>query len=171
MSASSYATYLRQQSHIDYGVVQVISLTLRRLLPETMYTVSAEDYETTVKEFNETDDPSTLRFCLHQILEQVAESNIDKIALRCANKALTFGELNAFANRFARVLVQRGIRNGDLIGVALDRSVDLVVVLLAVLKTGATYVPIDPAFPAKRLKQMMDDACPKLLIASGNTLE
>ncbi|KAI0121285.1 polyketide synthase [Xylariales sp. AK1849] len=133
--------------------------------------VSAEDCRTTVMEFNDTDDSTTLRLCLHQLFEHVAENYSDKIALICANTTLIFGELNAFANRFARVLVQRGIGNGDLIGVALDRSVDLVAVLLAVLKTGATYVPIDPAFPTERINQMMDDACPKLVITDGNTLE
>jgi reducing polyketide synthase SwnK len=135
-----------------------------------MYSVSAGDYQKTIK-FSNTDDSTTLQLCLHQLLEHVAENHSDKIALICGNTTFTFGELNAVANRFARVLVQRGISNGDLIGVALDRSVDLVAVLLAVLKIGATYVPIDPAFPAERIKQMMDDACPKLLITEGNTLE
>ncbi|RYP63027.1 hypothetical protein DL770_009479 [Monosporascus sp. CRB-9-2] len=136
-----------------------------------MHLVSAEDYQTTVRAFNDTEDSTTLGLCLHQLLEHVTENHKDKIALICANTTLTFGELNAFANRLARALVQRGIRNGDLIGVALDRSVDLVAVLLAVLKTGAAYVPIDPAFPAERISQMMDDACPKLLITGGNVLE
>ncbi|KAI0006354.1 hypothetical protein F4779DRAFT_620711 [Xylariaceae sp. FL0662B] len=133
--------------------------------------ISAEDSQTVVKEFNDTDDPTTLGLCLHRLLEHSAENYSDKISLICADTTLTFGELNAFANRLARVLVQRGISNGDLIGVVLDRSVNLVAVLLAVLKTGATYVPIDPAFPADRINQMMDDACPKLLITDGNTLE
>ncbi|KAI1085298.1 hypothetical protein F5B20DRAFT_590055 [Whalleya microplaca] len=136
-----------------------------------MSVVSAEDCETTVKEFNDTDDSITLRLCLYQLLEQVTEKYSDKIALICADTTLTFGELNALANRLARVLVQRGIKNGDLIGVALDRSVNLVAVLLAVWKTGATYIPIDPAFPAERINQMMDDASPRLLITGGNTLE
>ncbi|ERF68696.1 hypothetical protein EPUS_05757 [Endocarpon pusillum Z07020] len=136
-----------------------------------MACVSAEDYQTTAKEFNNTDDSTTLQLCLHQLFEHAAEKYSGKIALICANRTLTFGELNAAANRFARVLIQQGIRNGDLVGVALDRSVNLVAVLLAVLKTGATYVPIDPAFPAERIKQMMEDACPKLLITGDNTLE
>ncbi|ORY60966.1 uncharacterized protein BCR38DRAFT_349734 [Pseudomassariella vexata] len=134
-----------------------------------MHFASAEGCQTAIKEFNDTDDSATLRLCLHQLLEHITENYSDKIALTCANTTLTFGELNAFANRFARVLVQQGVTNGNLIGVALDRSVDLVAVLLAVWKTGATYVPIDPALPAERIKQMMDDACPKLLITGGNT--
>ncbi|RYP05214.1 hypothetical protein DL765_009911 [Monosporascus sp. GIB2] len=136
-----------------------------------MHLVSVDGSQTTVKRFNDTNDSTTLQLCLHQLLKYVSENHSDKTALICANTTLTFGELNVFANRLARALVQRGVRNGDLIGVALDRSVDLVAVLLAVLKTGAAYVPIDPAFPAERIFQMMDDACPKLLITGRNILK
>ncbi|KAI1637424.1 hypothetical protein F4809DRAFT_640479 [Biscogniauxia mediterranea] len=118
--------------------------------------VSADDCQTSVDEFNDTDDPTTMELCLNQLLKQVTENYNDKIALVCGNSALTFGELNA---------------HGDFIGVALDRSVNLVAVLLAVMKTGAAYVPIDPAFPAERINKMMEDAYPKLLITGGNTLE
>ncbi|KAK9778851.1 putative Polyketide synthase [Seiridium cardinale] len=136
-----------------------------------MQSVSAENCQTSPTGFNDTGDPTTLQLCLHELLEHVAENYSGKVALACADKTLTYAELNTFANRFARALVKRGIRNGDIIGVALDRSVDLVAVLLAVMKTGATYVPIDPAFPAERINQMMEDACPKLLIIGGETTE
>ncbi|KAI0602189.1 hypothetical protein F4775DRAFT_227770 [Biscogniauxia sp. FL1348] len=133
--------------------------------------VTADDSQTSVKGFNDTDDPTTLGLCLHRLLEQVTENYNDKTALICGDSALTFGDLNKLVNRLTRVLIRRGVRHGDLIGVALDRSVNLVAVLLAVMKTGAAYVPIDPAFPAERINQMMEDACPKLLITDGNILE
>ena len=131
-----------------------------------------EDYQQTViRVFNDTDDHTTLGLCLHNLFEHAAEKYNSKTALVCGDTAATFGSLNQLANRFARVLTQRGIGNGDLIGVALDRSIDLVAVLLAVLKTGATYIPIDPGFPTERIEQMMEDACPKLLIMSNDILE
>jgi amino acid adenylation domain-containing protein/thioester reductase-like protein len=138
-----------------------------------LVSVADDQDQVTVKEFrvDDTDDSTRLRLCLHELLEDVTEKYSDKIALVCGNTTLTFGELNSFANRFARILVQRGIGNGDLVGVALDRSVDLVAVLLAVLKTGAAYVPIEPAFPKERIQQIMDDACPKLLVTGANILE
>ncbi|KAK3360613.1 polyketide synthase [Lasiosphaeria hispida] len=137
-----------------------------------MYFSSAKDgqYQGPVEEFraDDTEDSARLRLCVHELLEQTADKYSDNIALICGNTALTFGEVNSFANRFARVLVQRGVGNGDLVGVAMDRSVNLVVALLAVWKTGAAYVPIEPAFPAERINQMIDDACLKLLITEAN---
>ena len=118
-----------------------------------------------------TDDSTSLGLCLHELVEQVTEKYGDKIALVCGHTTLSFKQLNSFANRFARVLIQRGIGNGDLVGVAIERSVELVAVLLAVLKTGAAYVPIDPVIPAERINQMVVDACPKLLVTDDNTLK
>ena len=135
-------------------------------------TALTEDYQQeTINQFNDTDDQSTLGLCLHQVFEHAAEKYNGTTALVCGDKSATFGSLNQLANCFASVLIQRGIRNGDLIGVALDRSVDFVAVLLAVLKTGATYIPIDPAFPTERIEQMMEDAHPKLLIVGNDILE
>ncbi|KAF2469221.1 nonribosomal peptide synthetase 7 [Lindgomyces ingoldianus] len=130
---------------------------------------SAADYQTIIGQFNATDDATTLGHCLHHLLQHAADSHLDKTALICADTELTYGGLNALANRFARVLVERGIGRGDFVGIALERSVDLVVVLLAVLKTGAAYVPIDPAFPADRISYMIDDARPKLIVVGAST--
>ncbi|KAK7998467.1 hypothetical protein PG989_006507 [Apiospora arundinis] len=106
--------------------------------------------------------------CFHQLFERTAETYSNKTALICGDATLTFGELNAQSNRFARVLVRRGgVGPGDVVGVALDRSIDLVVVLLAVMKTGAAYVPIDPWLPVERKAQMMEDATPKVLVTDN----
>ena len=108
--------------------------------------------------------------CFHQLFERAAAAYSTNQALICGGAALTYRELNEQANRFARVLMGRGIGRGDMVGVALDRSVDLIAVLLAVMKTGATYVPIDPSLPAERINQMMEDANPKLLVADASAL-
>ncbi|KAH8891135.1 polyketide synthase [Thozetella sp. PMI_491] len=136
-----------------------------------MEPIATERVQTAVTECNTTDDANTLGLCLHELFETAVERYRNNIALVCANEELTFGDLNALANRFGRILVGHGVRNGDLVGVALDRSVHLVAALLAVLKTGATYVPIDPAFPAARINQMMEDACPKILITGDDAFE
>ncbi|UNI18430.1 putative PKS/NRPS-like protein biosynthetic cluster [Purpureocillium takamizusanense] len=84
---------------------------------------------------------------------------------------LTYRDLDASANWLASILLDRGVQCGDLVGVALDRSIDLVVALVAVLKAGAAYVPIDTSLPRKRIRQMMVDACPSLVIASPSMLD
>lgn len=128
-----------------------------------MNAISAIDYQTLIKQFNGTDDATTLGHCLPHLLRHAAESHLDKTALICADTKLTFGGLNILANRFVHVLVDRGIGRGNFVGIALVRSIDLVVVLLAVLKTGAADMPVDPAFPTDRISHMIDDADRSLL--------
>ncbi len=80
--------------------------------------------------------------------------------------SLLYGELNARANRLARLLVGRGVGPESLVGVLMGRSVDLVVALLAVLKAGGAYVPIDPDYPADRIAYMLDDAQPAVVLTT-----
>ena len=122
-----------------------------------------------VDDFNLTHDPTALGHCIPRLLEKSVTSYSSKTALISADTELTFDEFNARANRFARHLVGQGLGRGDLVGVVLNRTVDLVVVLLAVLKSGAAYIPIDPTLPTERIRQMMDDAGPKLGVASTDT--
>ncbi|MEU4768131.1 amino acid adenylation domain-containing protein [Actinosynnema sp. NPDC023794] len=95
--------------------------------------------------------------------EQVARRPDDP-AVTSAGTTLTYAELNARANRLAHLLVERGAGPDRLVAVALPRSVELVVAVLAVLKAGAAYVPVDPNYPAARIDFMLSDARPLLVI-------
>lgn len=136
-----------------------------------MSIMSPAERRTIVEEFNDTHNAALLGHCLPKLLERTAKAHLGKTALICAGTEITYGELNTRANRFAHVLVERGIGRGDLVGVALDRSIDVVVVLVAVLKSGAAYVPIDPTLPTERMRHMMADALPKLIVAAGGTID
>ncbi|KAI1340805.1 hypothetical protein F5Y15DRAFT_406680 [Xylariaceae sp. FL0016] len=136
-----------------------------------MASLSTEEFQTIVRDFNNTDDLSTLHLCFHQLFEHAISEYHDKTAIVCGNRILTYQELNALTNRLARGLIQKGVRSGDIVGVALDRSADLVAILIAVWKAGAAYVPIDPAFPADRISQMLEDASPKLVVTSSELTE
>ena len=134
-------------------------------------TITEQDRQILIEQFNATDDATTLGFCLPQLFEHAAESYSNNIAVISSNTELTYQTLNALANCLARVLVEeRGVGRGDMVCVALDRSIDLIIAVLAVLKSGAAYVPIDPTFPAERITHVMDDAGPKLVITSDSTL-
>nr|WP_104789760.1 non-ribosomal peptide synthetase [Streptomyces sp. QL37]PPQ60335.1 non-ribosomal peptide synthetase [Streptomyces sp. QL37] len=100
------------------------------------------------------------------LFEQWARRTPDAPAVRDAGTTLTYGELDARADAVAHHLAARGIGPEDRVAVALPRTHDLVVTLLAILKAGAAYVPLDPDYPAPRLSYMLDDARPRLLLTT-----
>ncbi|KAF3406729.1 Narbonolide/10-deoxymethynolide synthase PikA1, modules 1 and 2 [Talaromyces pinophilus] len=118
-----------------------------------------------------TAEATTAGGCVHHLFEHTVNSYPDNIALIGGTHELSFQQLNTLANHFASALVRRGVGRGDLVAIALDRSVDLVVALLGVLKSGAAYVPVDIGFPIRRIRQMMDDAGPKFVICRDSTLD
>lgn len=130
--------------------------------------ISDQDYQTLINDFNATDDRSLLGSRLDQLFEKVVDSFPNNIALIHNENEVSFKELNASANILARGLAKRGLQHGDVVGLAVSRSIDLLVVMLAVLKLGAAYVPIDPSFPTKRIDQMVEDAGPKLILLSDS---
>ncbi|SPE64107.1 Dimodular nonribosomal peptide synthase [Streptomyces netropsis] len=85
-------------------------------------------------------------------------------AVSCGDDALDYGELNARANRLARALIRRGAGPGRTVAVVLPRSVDLVTAILAVTKTGAAYLPVDPRWPADRVETILADAAPAYVL-------
>ncbi|MCX4825447.1 amino acid adenylation domain-containing protein [Streptomyces sp. NBC_01142] len=104
---------------------------------------------------------------LPELFRAQAAKTPDAPAVTCDGTTLTYRELNARANRLARLLVARGAGPEQLVAVALPRSVDLVVALLAVLTAGAAYLPVDPDYPAERVSFMLEDACPALLLSTA----
>ena len=81
-------------------------------------------------------------------------------------RRLTYGELNARANRLAHELIRRGVGPEGVVGIALERSVELVVAVLGTLKAGAAYLPLDPGYPAERLGQMVAAARPVVVVST-----
>ncbi|WP_433337018.1 amino acid adenylation domain-containing protein [Spirillospora sp. CA-294931] len=104
------------------------------------------------------------RATIPALFEAQAASRPDAVAVRFEGRSLTYGELNASANRLARRLVREGVGTEDLVALKFERSPDLVVAILATLKAGAAYVPIDPDYPADRIASMVRDARPVLTL-------
>ncbi|MGZ4988931.1 MAG: amino acid adenylation domain-containing protein, partial [Limisphaerales bacterium] len=99
-----------------------------------------------------------------QIFERQVTESPSRTAVSCGGTALTYEELNARSNQLAHLLRTSGIKPGSRVGLFLDRSINTVVAILGVLKSGAAYVPMDPAYPWERLKFIMDDAGVALVI-------
>ena len=108
--------------------------------------------------------------CVHQLFEQVAEQAASRTAVEFGGQSLTYGQLNAKANRLANCLRESGVTPDSFVGIYLERSLDLVVGLLAILKAGAAYVPMDPSFPPDRLAYMMNDADISVLVTQSSLL-
>ncbi|MEW2514711.1 amino acid adenylation domain-containing protein [Streptomyces sp. NPDC046870] len=103
---------------------------------------------------------------LHDAVRAVALAQPDRTAVSAEDGTLTYAELDARATAWAHALRERGAGRGGFVGVCLDRTADLVVALLAVLKTGAAYVPLDPHYPADRLRLTAEDAGLSLVLTT-----
>ncbi|WBB71831.1 amino acid adenylation domain-containing protein [Micromonospora sp. WMMD1128] len=105
--------------------------------------------------------------CLHRMVAAQAARTPQAEAVRHGDATLSYRDLDEAANRLARVLLARGVARGDRVGVCLPRTPDLVVALLAVLRAGAAYVPLDPAYPAARVAFMTADSGARLVLTTA----
>lgn len=102
--------------------------------------------------------------CLHTLIERRAAAEPARTALVCGDVTLSYGELNARANRLGRRLRAAGAGPGDLVAVFAGRAAESVVAMLAVLKTGAAYVPVEPSQPADRVRRILADSGVRLAV-------
>jgi amino acid adenylation domain-containing protein len=104
---------------------------------------------------------------VHAVFEARAGSDPDAVAIESEGAAITYGDLDARASRLARALVEAGATAERPIGVHIDRSIDMVVALLAILKTGAAFVPLDPSLPVERIHAIVADADLQLIVTQA----
>ena len=118
-------------------------------------------------EFNNTACEYPRELCVHELFEQQVERTPDAVALVFEDQQLSYNELNARANRLARYLRKHGVGEETPVGLCLERSLDLVVSILGILKAGGTYVPLDADYPVKRLENMLELAEVKHLVTQS----
>ncbi|MBW4454435.1 MAG: amino acid adenylation domain-containing protein [Nostoc indistinguendum CM1-VF10] len=109
--------------------------------------------------------------CLHQIFEAQVEKNPDAIAVVFENEYLTYKELNQRANQLAHYLQKQGVKKEVLVGICVERSLYMVISIIAILKAGGAYVPLDTAYPKERLGYMLADAQISVLLTQKHLLE
>ncbi|HEV2735631.1 MAG TPA: amino acid adenylation domain-containing protein, partial [Longimicrobiaceae bacterium] len=117
-----------------------------------------------VGEWNRTEAEYPGHLCVHQLFEAQVRRAPGAVAVAGAGGTLTYGELNARANRLAHFLAGRGVGPDVRVALCLERSPDMMVAVLAVLKAGGAYVPLDPHYPEDRLRYMLADSRPAMLL-------
>jgi amino acid adenylation domain-containing protein len=121
--------------------------------------------------FNDTAHPFPHDALIHQLFEQQARQQPDAIAVVYETQRISYRELNERANQIAHSLIGLGLRPDDRVAVCLERSLEMVIALLGILKAGACYVPLDPAYPAERLAHMLRDSAPVALLTQRPLLD
>jgi amino acid adenylation domain-containing protein len=126
--------------------------------------LSSEEEEQQISTWNNTARSFPSNSCLHHLFEEQVDRTPDATALRCGSIQLSYTELNQRADALARYLVSQGLPTESLVAVCLPRSPEMVVSLLAVLKAGGAYLPLDLSSPPRRLNAILKEAQPRLLI-------
>jgi len=103
---------------------------------------------------------------LVSLIHEVAVQHPGKIAIEYKQQKISYKDLNEKSNQFAALLIQQGIETGQAIGLAVDRSPEMIIALLAIMKSGAAYIPLDPEYPKERIEYMLEDSNAKILITS-----
>ncbi|CAG8999283.1 MAG: Tyrocidine synthase 3 [Candidatus Celerinatantimonas neptuna] len=164
-NASMYSETLLD-THIK-RIIHFISSVKNYLdLPFGLYSfVSEGERQIILKQFNGTQEPFQKPCCVHHLFENQVKHYPDEIAVECNGQRLTYSELNGQANQLAHWFIEKGITPDSRIAILLDRSCELIVVMLAALKAGAGYIPMDTKYPTQRLQYMIEDSQPQILMS------
>ncbi len=164
-----YATDLYSRATIERLAGQFVTLLDGMVADEQQQVdrlplLRREQIAEIVQDFNRTQVNFAQGLGLHELFEAQVQEDCAALALVSDDERLSYAELNRRANQVAHYLRGRGVIPDDRVGLCMERSVDLVVALLGVLKAGAAYVPLDPAYPLDRLAYMIGDSAPVVLV-------
>jgi amino acid adenylation domain-containing protein len=160
-----HATAERMVRHLERVLEQVADHPDRRA--SALELMDAAERARVVEEWNRTAAPYPADRCIHQLVQAQAARTPDAVAAIHDHDRLTYGALNARANRLAHHLRGVGVGPEVRVGICLHRGLDLLAALLAVLKAGGAYVPLDPAYPAERLENTLADAGAPVIVTQA----
>lgn len=156
------STIVRLQGHLLTLLQGAMQSPEQGMADLPLLTVSEEQY--LVQELSSSFTLETSPFCFHELFEAQVERTPEAVAALFEDQAVTYQQLNARANRLARHLQELGVGKDLLVGLCVERSLEMLVALLAVFKAGGAYLPLDPTYPVERLNFMLEDAQAPVLI-------
>jgi amino acid adenylation domain-containing protein len=162
-------TISRMLDHFQTLLQEVAAYPERRLADLSLLSVA--ERQQVLVDWNATDTPEPQTVALHQLLEAQVERTPDAVALLADHGQLTYRHLNQHANQLAHHLQTLGVGPDVLVGLCMERSLEMVIGLLGILKAGGAYVPLDPAYPSDRLAFMLHDAHVSVLVTQPQLLE
>ncbi|WP_339102103.1 amino acid adenylation domain-containing protein [Pseudomonas sp. G166] len=160
------------------GYVQHTLENLVRMLEQTpeaplhqLAILPASEREQLLVKFNATEADYPQQQTIHGLFEEQVQRTPDAVAVIRGEQRLTYRELNVRANRLAHYLRKQGVKPDSRVAICVERGIDMVVGLLAILKAGGGYVPLDPAYPLERIAYMLEDSAPAAVLAQDATVE
>ena len=130
--------------------------------------LTAPEVQQLLVEWNDTEKDYPQDKCIHQLFEEQVEKTPSDIAVIFGQQQLTYQELNSRANQLAHYLRQQGVKSDTVVGICMERSIEMVVGLLAIMKAGGAYMPLDPAYPKERLAFTLSDSQVSVLLANSH---
>jgi amino acid adenylation domain-containing protein len=130
--------------------------------------LSAEEQHRLLVENNATAAEYPADKCVHELFAEQAEANPDQPAVVYGEGSLTYQQLYAKSSAVAAYLRTRGVEPDSLVGLYMERSIEMVVGMMAIVQAGGAYVPLDPDYPAERLQTMLEDASPTIVVTQGH---
>ncbi|KAF9981153.1 hypothetical protein BGZ65_004258, partial [Modicella reniformis] len=135
------------------------------MLVHQLEVLHLEERKLLLQTWNETQQHYPKHRCIHQVFEQQVESTPQATALVFMDQSLSYSELNTKANRLAHHLIGLGVQPDTLVAICVERSFAMIIGVLAVLKAGGAYVPLDPTYSSDRLRDILTDAAPSIIVA------
>ncbi|WP_066501825.1 amino acid adenylation domain-containing protein [Abyssisolibacter fermentans] len=132
--------------------------------------MTSEEKKQLLVEWNDTKFDFPKDDLIHKLIEKQAKRNSDKIAVIYKDEKITYKQLNDRANQLARYLINQGLKTGMFVGICMDRSIEMVIGILGILKAGGVYVPMNPNYPKERLDFMLRDTNLEILIVKDTNL-
>jgi non-ribosomal peptide synthetase component F len=124
-----------------------------------------DEQELLLRDWNTTQQDYPDHLCIHHLFEQQVERTPQATALVFNGQSITYAELNERANRLAHHLIRLGVQSDSLVAICVERSFTMIVGILGILKAGGAYVPLDPAYASNRLRDIIVDAAPSMVVA------
>ena len=159
----------RMVGHFHNLVEAIVSDPDRRLWEMKM--MGEAERRRLVVEWNQTGAQYSADKCVHELIERQAEQRAGQVAVSFQGRHLTYGQLNSRANQLAHYLREKGVGVEELVGVCVERGLEMVVAVVGVMKAGAAYVPMDPGYPEQRLKQMMGEGRVRVVVTQRSVEE